>query len=113
MSEQAAAKDQSTVLQILNSEGVTGLYAGLSSSLVGIGITNVSRSLSPACSSISLTRANLFGFQAVYYGAYSLASEGARKASPTGTTLTVKQSILAGLIAGEPLLLIVDCAHLT
>lgn len=77
---QATAKDSSTVLQILSAEGLAGLYAGLSSSLVGIAVTN-----------------------GVYYGAYSLASDGARKASPTGTTLTVGQSILAGVVAGPSL----------
>ncbi|KAL7411375.1 peroxisomal membrane protein [Mrakia frigida] len=66
----------STIVKIYTEEGLGGLYAGLSSSLFGIGVTN-----------------------AVYYFAYSLSSESARAAG--GGQLTVKQSILAGLIAGS------------
>ncbi|CDZ96959.1 Predicted mitochondrial carrier protein [Phaffia rhodozyma] len=67
--------EKSTIVRIFEQEGVSGLYSGLSSSLFGIGVTN-----------------------AVYYFAYSLSSESARKRN--GGNLSVGQSILAGVIAG-------------
>lgn len=75
--QSTAARSTGTIGTILATEGPSGLYAGLQSSLVGIATTNL-----------------------VYYGAYSLVSDGARKRSKGGETLTVGQSIVAGMVAG-------------
>lgn len=68
------------VMDIINSEGLRGLYAGLHSSLLGIAVTNC-----------------------VYYGFYeqtkkSIVSSTSRKSASQG--LTTLESMLAGLIAG-------------
>ncbi|KAG8982282.1 hypothetical protein FRB93_008204 [Tulasnella sp. JGI-2019a] len=65
------------VLDIHNSEGVTGLYSGLSSSLLGIAVTNF-----------------------VYYGFYEKSKDVILRSRP-GKGLSAAESIVAGLIAGS------------
>ncbi|KAG8873578.1 hypothetical protein FRB97_006631 [Tulasnella sp. 331] len=65
------------VVDVLNSEGITGLYSGLSSSLLGIAVTNF-----------------------VYYGFYEKTKEVITRSRP-GNGLSAAESIIAGLIAGS------------
>jgi len=68
------------VTHIIKTEGITGLYNGLNSSLMGIGVTN--------------------GF---YYYFYEQTRESLLKRKPKGASqgLTTLESMLAGLIAGS------------
>jgi len=68
------------VVHIIKTEGITGLYSGLNSSLMGIGITN--------------------GF---YYYFYEQTRESLLKRKPKGAShaLTTLESMLTGLIAGS------------
>ncbi|KAG8905777.1 hypothetical protein FRB99_008256 [Tulasnella sp. 403] len=65
------------VVDVLKREGLSGLYSGLSSSLIGIAITNF-----------------------VYYGFYEKSRDVIVRSRP-GKGLTTAESILAGLIAGS------------
>jgi len=65
------------VLDVLNSEGLAGLYSGLSGSLLGIAVTNF-----------------------VYYGFYEKSREVILRSRP-GKGLGTGESILAGFIAGS------------
>ncbi|KAF8326699.1 mitochondrial carrier domain-containing protein [Cantharellus anzutake] len=80
---QVRGKDKSTyeaVIDIIKSEGVAGMYSGLNSSLLGIGITN-----------------------GVYYYFYEKSREIILKGREKGVSqaLTTPESMLAGLIAGS------------
>ncbi|KAF9507079.1 hypothetical protein BS47DRAFT_1378002 [Hydnum rufescens UP504] len=68
------------VVHIIKTEGITGLYTGLNSSLMGVGITN--------------------GF---YYYFYEQTREGLLKRRPKGASqaLTTLESMLTGLVAGS------------
>ncbi|KAG8903359.1 hypothetical protein FRC00_000112, partial [Tulasnella sp. 408] len=65
------------VLEVLENEGITGLYSGLSSSLLGIAVTNF-----------------------VYYGFYEKSKSVVLRSRP-GKGLTTLESILVGMIAGS------------
>ncbi|KAG9009581.1 hypothetical protein FRB90_008278 [Tulasnella sp. 427] len=65
------------VLEVLKNEGITGLYSGLSSSLLGIAVTNF-----------------------VYYGFYEKSKSVVLRSRP-GKGLSTLESILVGMIAGS------------
>ena len=91
---------------IIAREGVTGLYDGLTSSLIGIALTNGYVSLPVTFNTVDLNP------NRIYYYFYERSRGVILASRQGGKGLSALESILAGLIAGTSLLQILQKVYL-